>query len=321
MTESENYYSEAEVQELIKELEQSIEDRENLQSENSELFSEVSTLKSELQKRSQKIVSLNEEIEKLSNSDLELKQAEKLLSDSEQNRRESERKLQKAEDMVRASSCRLQEAEEKNEKAEEHIRARVEKKAEQIKRENAQKLREETERAKAIYSYPTYALGAFSLVTVFYAIDMWHVLKTVPQWFVNRWENIKTIAGAVRTAYLWMHDFVPASWTEIARHAIPIIIFGLIAYFGFYKGLHKGLICRFKAWNKKKWEDYARHDETRQKYAFTAFWCAFSLLLSVCICDVWKKCPLNVLSIYLILSIACYVLYHTRERKASYGHY
>ena len=329
MTESENYYSEAEVQELIKELEQSIEDRENLQNENSELLSEVSTLKNELQKKSQKIVSLNAQIETMSESDLELKRskeqlqnAQQLLKESENERKLAEEQKREAETMAQASNRKLKEAEQKNEQAESHIQARVERAKEKIERESAQKLEEAVKKQKAIYSYPTYALGAFSLVvTLFYAIDMWHVLKTFPEWFVNRWENIKTIAGAIKTAYLWIHDLVPVSWTEIARHGIPIMIFGLVAYFGIYKGLFKGLICRFKAWNSKKWEEYANHKELSQKYAFTAFWCAVSLLLAICICDVWEKCPLNVLSIYLIFSTVCYILYHTQERKRPYSYY
>lgn len=323
MTESENYYSEAEVQELIKELEQSIEDREELQRENSELSSEVSTLKNELQKKSQKIVSLNEQIETMSESDLELKQSEeqlqnakKLLEESESERNYANRKWREAETMVRASDKRLQEAEQKNAEAEKHIQSRVDEAKAQLERESAQKLAEAIREQKAIYSYPTYVLGAFSLVvTLVYAIDMWDIIKTIPAWFVNRWHNIQSIFQAIETTYLWIHDIVPKSWTEIARHGIPIAVLGFVAWFFIYSFLIKGVIGAFRGWNRERWEDYARHDETGQRKAFTAFWCAVALLLSICISDVWKECPLNFLSIFLILFFIFYVLYHTQERN------
>ena len=215
----------------------------------------------------------------------------------------------------------LKEAEEKRDNAEAHIKQRTEKNAESIKEKYRSKLKEDLEKEKVRLNAPTYALGLYSLVvSLFLAVDYWYILATVPQWFVNRWEDIKTIAGAIKTAYLWLHDLIPANWTEFAQHSITIAVFAAVIYFGIYKGLFKGVICPLKDAHREKWDSYKRRGELGRKYAFTAFWCAVSILLSLTIIDNWKSCPLNVLSLYLIFSTLFYILYHTIKTDP-YSHY
>ncbi len=76
MLPSEKYYSEADLSEIMQELQQSITDRESLQVQNSELRSEIEELKS---------VNLeqHEQIVRLQQSDLELKEAKRLRGEAE----------------------------------------------------------------------------------------------------------------------------------------------------------------------------------------------------------------------------------------------
>lgn len=327
MQESEIYYSEAEVQELADELEQSLKDRENLQSENAQLREQrqkdakrISELSSAVSKLKNKVQQQADQIVKLSRSDLELKEADEKLKNAEEllNEQKAEAeamrvRASKAEQSEGRARRLLAEAQTKDDHAEEVIQARVERYKKQLDDEHAKSVRKATEEAKTVNSITTYALALYGVIlTVIWAVLRLDVLRTTPDWFVNRGKDLVIISSAIKTAFLWIHDLTGQTWPEIVRYLIPFLIFA-VALFGLVMAV-RALVSRFKAWNDDIWDNYRQKDEKRLKKSLHAVICAVSLLLSVTLAGFFPH-ALNWLSWFFILSIAGNMIYHATGKK------
>ena len=219
----------------------------------------------------------------------------------------------KAEAAERRANEALDAARAKDRAAETHIQSRVADKAAQLERQSAQKLQETKERTIALNSIGMVALGAYSaILTLVWAVDHWDTVKTLPQWFVNRGKNIATIAGAIKAAYLWVHDKLPATWHEFFRHLIPILILAGAAVGLFF--LVRAAVRALKKFHKDMWGYYMTDTKKRLRKAVVVAICACSVLPSVLLVEIWKKQPLNWFSWYLIFSIIGSVIYLKRSR-------
>lgn len=297
-------YSQEDLLQLLEDLQQ---ENEDLRQANTE--------------KEQTLQYLTERIETLSESDKQLQSARQHLKKSEENLQEARAEAEamtarayKAEQSEARAKQLLAEAREKDAKAESHISSRVSSARAQIERENAQKLQEATVKARVLNSSLAPALALYSVIlTLIWAIGKKEVIETLPQWFVNRWENIKTIAAAIKTAFLAVHDWTPETWAAFPRYIPSILICTGIVIGLFF--LVRAAVRRFTAWNKDIWDNYRDKTEKRLKWAYTVAICLISFLLSVILA---QHTPLLWFSWYLIISIPLNLIYHATGKNHSY---
>lgn len=200
------------------------------------------------------------------------------------------------------------------------ISGQAKQRAKQIESENAQKLAEAKKKTIAVNSSIAPAIALYAVIlTLIWAVGKREIVSTFPEWFVRRWENIKTVAEALKTAFLWGHDTLPETWYEAIRYIIPIVISGAIVY-GLYIAL-RSLLKRFREWNKTIWDKYRREDEEKRlKASYHVVICLVSFLVSILLAE---ATPLLWLSWYLILSIGCNLVYHKlcENHQSSYSNY
>lgn len=219
----------------------------------------------------------------------------------------------KAEAAERRANAALEEARAKDREAEAHIQSRVANRAAQLERQSEQKLENERLAVRVTNSIGVIALSVYSVIlTLIWAIDHWDTTKTLPQWFVNRGKNIATIAGAIKAAFLWVHDKLPATWPEFFRYLIPILILaGAVVGLVF---LVRAIVRAVKKFHRDIWSGYYRVEKNRYRKAVVVAICAGAVPLSVLLVELWKKQPLNWFSWWLIFSIIGSVIYLNRSK-------
>ena len=290
MTELETYSTE--------EVERLVELAETLQTENETLRAENASLQ-------QTVQSLSERIEKLSKSDLELKASAKLKAQSERAQREAERKRQEALTLAGEARNLMDRAKEKEEAFEEHLDAA----REDVAAEARRSLQKAVSKAKVSNSLSTYVLAVYGAVlTLVWAVGEWDIIRTVPEWFVHRRNDMLAIGGALLQAGKWLYERTPETWIGLARAALPILVFAGVAVGLFFAV--RAVFWHFKAFHEELWRKYSYRDEKRLKKAFTASLCAMSFLVAVLIVKVWRAQPFNVLSWWLLLSGGGCAAYH-----------
>lgn len=306
MTESENFYSEAEMQELLADYEASIADRERLQDENEILQEKITKLEQTAQY-------LTEQIENLSESDLQLKRVQQEKENLQRKQNELQREAEiltdrayKAEAAEQRARKALQEAREKDTNAEKHITRRVSKAKAEIERESAQKLSEATKRVRVLNSSIVPALALYGVImTLIWAAERKEVIGTLPQWFFNRWNDIQTVAAAIKSAFLAVRDWTPATWDPVARY-LPSVLLSAGIIVGLFFAL-RAAGKRFVTWYKGVWDNYRDKAEKRLKWAYTVVICLVSFLLAVLLA---QHTPVLWFSWFLLFAVAGTLLYH-----------
>lgn len=212
------------------------------------------------------------------------------------------------------------EAKQKLDNANSLIQSAVDKNTKAIEEENAQKLQEAKKKTIAVNSSIAPAIALYAVIlTLIWAVGKREIVSTFPEWFVRRWENIKTVAEALKTAFMWVHDTLPETWYEAIRYIIPTLMSGVIL-FGLYIAL-RSLLKRYTEWNKDIWDKYRREDEEKRLKAFYhVVICLVSFLVSILLAE---ATPLLWFSWYLILSIGGNLAYHKlcENHQSSYSHY
>ena len=246
MLPSENYYSEAELSEIMQELQQSISDRENLQTQNSELRSEIEELKSVNSEQHEQIV-------KLQQSDLELKEAKKLREEAES---------QSSQNSIRES--RLNRKEESLKAREEKIRdteSVVNSAVSKAKKEELAKLKSSYAKSEGLlklrWGYWLTALLIWcGVILVFSIIDSPLFLTAMSDFFVAIGDGISDLVNVIWTI---IPETIIGTNTENAEILISInriagvlISTGLLAatyYFIVHKRIIR-LIREYKLWDR-----------------------------------------------------------------------
>lgn len=313
MNESESCCSAADLQEILNELERSIEDREQKQAQIEELESKVSELSlqnselmNELRRKSEIIKSLNDRIGTLSESDRVLKQNDRLKQQNEQLIAEAETMVWSVKDEYSRRErvlAQTQAAAEQAKKDAETTRSRqneiVEEKAAQAYNSRKEAL-ERAYKAKT-GSYHGFLIGCLLyglLTTVFTAVRSERFVSDFVDFFTVLWAWICTAAGSVwelGQAAAELGDKLPNPTAAVVVHWLLLVV----VVGGIGAAVLGGLI-----WGGKKLLDFYMKD-----YADTQSLAAFLISLAVFVFfsePIRDLIPLNIL-VQLMIVHAVYI--------------
>ena len=259
MTESENYYSEAEVQELMQELEQSIADREQMQQridrkdeKIQQLSSDILTLKKELQIKSDRLVKQSEADNVLKQNE-ELQRKNAALQKSEQNARdEAAAEVSAAKKMQREAQQTIEDYESRQKRLEATIEARAERKVSNIRSESADALKRKINALEKEFKAKEAGMHGFQLGTLLYGLlvtllaafrsSVW--LNDFVIFFQTIWKGITAgAAGAVdlgdraaTAAYKIPQEIIAAMLHYVLLIAVPIVLIGGTGFLSYLAG-------------------------------------------------------------------------------------
>lgn len=318
MNGSESCYSEADLQEILNELERSIEDREQKQSQIKQLEQEVSELSlqnselmSELRNKSEMIKSLNARIGILSESDKVLKQNAKLKQLNEQLKSEKQHTEQEAAAMVlsvkeeysqkESELAQTQAAADQAKRDAEALRSRqnelIKEKAAQVY--STRKAALEREYRAKTGSYQGFLLGCLLyglLTTVFTAVRSERFVADFKAFFVGLWSGVCWLARAVLQlgqAAAELGDKIQNLTAAVVVHWLLLVV----VVGGIGAAVLGGLL-----WGVKKLLDFYK-----ENYADTQSLVVFIISLAVVVFfaePIREYIPLNLLLLLLMVHIA-----------------
>ena len=308
MIESESCYSEAEMQEILNELEQSIEDREQKQSWIEQLEREVSELSlqnfelmKELRSKSEMIKSLNDRIGTMSESDKVLKQNDRLQWQNEQLREEAEAMISSVKEEYSRKERELAQTQAEADQAKKDIEATrsrqkmlIQEKVTQVY--NARKAVLERKYRAKTGSYYSFLLGCLLyglLTTVFTAVRSDRFVADFKDFFTGLWAVVCWISGLV----MQMGQAVAELGDKIQQPAVAITVHWmlLIVVVG---GIGATLVVLF-LWLSKKLLDFYKED-----YADIESLTVFLISLAVAVFFAERiriVIPLNLLLLLLLI--------------------
>lgn len=219
----------------------------------------------------------------------------------------------KAEEERQQARKESSQARAKSEQLQQRINEGVKREAARMEKEKKQAVKRESLGNLAKVGSLTAALALYCFImTVIWLADRWNIVKTVPQWLVNRWDDIKAIWDWIVSAHEWAYKLLQPHMSDFIAKAIPftliLAIAALIAYFGVYKGF-----CYLLEQWGKLWTHYEYRQEKLLKASVTVAILTVSMPLAVATAD--GVGSLNVLSWWLIYSIALNVVYHAVTYK------
>lgn len=203
-------------------------------------------------------------------------------------------------------------AEKKSNELQKIIDEGIKKEAERIEREKDQAVKRENLGHFAKVGSLTVALSLYCFImTAIWLVDRWEIVKTVPQWFVNRWGNLQTMWGGIVSVHSWAYKLLQPHMSDFIAKAIPFIVLlavvALIGYFGVWNGFW---------FLQEKWSDlwlhYEYQDKKLLKASVTVAIITVSIPLAVFVVGIGS---LNVFSWWLIFSIILNVAYHAITYK------
>jgi hypothetical protein len=293
-----------------------------------------------LAEQKNRIAEQTEKIEKLHESDKELLKSKQLLNESKQFLKSSERKLsesqrklsesqsqeQKAKDLNAKAQVEMRqviaekqraiaekkELKEKSQKLQQIVDSRVKKAAknieQRIEREKKEALKKESINYFAKTGVITYVFTVYSLlITIIWLTDQRDILNTVPQWFVNRWDNLQSTWNIIVFIYTSSYDPLRLHISDFMAGVVStitlLIIAALVAYLSVIKGIK---ILRGK-WSDL-WLYYDNQKRKLLKVSITVAIIISSMPLAVFVAGFGGS--VNVVSWWLIFSFGLNVVYH-----------
>lgn len=271
----------------------------------------------EQQKR---IAEQKEQIEKLNESDKELLKSKQLLRESEQKLLESQRRMKEALNLKDKAEAERQQARNesiqvkaKSAELQKIIDAGIKKEAQRIEREKAQALKRESIDHFVKVGSLTVGLSIYCVImTAIWLVDRWEIIKTVPQWFVNRWGNLQTLWGGIVFGHSWAYKLLEPHMSDFIAKAISfIVLLAIVALIGYF-GVWRGFWFLQEKWSNL-WSHYEYQDKKLLKVSSTIAIITVSIPLAVFVVGFGS---INVFSWWLIFSIVLNVGYHaiTYER-------
>ncbi|OJG17122.1 hypothetical protein RU97_GL000676 [Enterococcus canis] len=113
-----------------------------------------------------------------------------------------EAQVSKVEQEKNEVKLELAKAKEKKQEAEAYIAERVASAKKEIQIQSNQSLKKAEQEIRTRNSLTSYAIGGYAFIlTLVWAVNQWTVIKTFPQWFLNRWENIKTVWQVIQAFF------------------------------------------------------------------------------------------------------------------------
>lgn len=133
------------------------------------------------------------------------------------------------------------------------------------------------------------------------------VIKTIPQWFINRWENGCDIAEMIAGLYQWCHGY-------LTDYMHPYVVIGVMALASVgVIAISFVLLRNMFDWLSKKWHDrwqyYEVYSEIRLRKAVSVALCIVSVTLAL-VAGKYIPLDINVVSWWIDFSIGLNLLYH-----------
>lgn len=307
----ESCYSEADLQEILNELERSIEDREQkqirieqLEQEVSELFLQNSELMNELRSKSEIIKSLNDRIGTLSESDKVMKQNDRLKQQNEQLREEAEAMISSVKEEFARKESELARTQAAADQAKRDAEATRSRQNELIKEKAAQAYNSRKEALERAYKAKTGSYQGFLIVcllyglltTVFTAFRSERFVADFKAFFIGLWAGIYSFAGSV-----WQLGEATAKLADkIQQPAVAVVVHWLLLIV--VEGGIGAALVAFFLWGGKKLLDFYT-----ENYADIQSLAAFLIFLAVAVFfaePIREYIPLNLLLLLLMVHAA-----------------
>ena len=275
------------------------------------LKSQICSMQSTIAEQGQEIQKLNAHIARLAESDLVLVENEKM---AEANRR-LQAENEKAQTTFKEAVAKTEGAKRILAKAKvlnEDFDKRVYEKTSRIKRKMEAdmkgKLQTALQKQTIALSIWTWAFCFICMIQTGYILFMNSVVaKTIPQWFINRWENGCDIAERIAGLYQWCYAY-------LTDYMHPYVVIGImvLASVGII-AISFVLLRNVLDWLSEKWHDrwryYEVYGEIRLRKAVSIALCIVSVTFAL-IAGKYIPLDINVVSWWIGFSIGLNLLYH-----------
>lgn len=276
------------------------------------LKSQIRSMQSTIAEQGQEIQKLNAHIARLAESDLVLVENEKLVEANQKLQAENEKAqntfkeaVTKTEDAKRI----LREAKALNDTFDKCVREKVS----HVKRnmESDMKCRLQTAQQKqtVTLSIWTWTFCFICMIQTGCILFMNRdVAKTVPQWFINRWENGCDIAEIIAGLYQWCYGYLTDYMHPYVVSGVMVLVSTGIIAGGFV--LFRNAFDRLGEKWQNRWQYYEVYGEIRLRKAMSVALCIVSVTFAL-IAGKYIPLDINVVSWWLGFSVGLNLLYHS----------
>lgn len=275
------------------------------------LKSQIHSMQSTIAEQGQEIQKLNAHIARLAESDLVLVENEKLA--------ETNRKLQaenkKAQNTFKEAVTKTEDAKKilaqaktLNDTFEKCVREKVSHVKRNMEADMKGKLQTAIQKQTVALSIWTWVFCFICMIQTGYILFMnSDVVKTIPQWFINRWQNCCDIAERIAKVYQWCYGY-------LTDHINPYVVIGVmvLASAGII-AVSFVLLRNVSDWLSEKWYDrwqyYEVYGEIRLRKVVSVAICIVSVTFAL-IAEEYISLDINVVSWWLVFSVGMNLLYH-----------
>ena len=275
------------------------------------LKSQIHSMKSTIAEQGQEIQKLNAHIARLAESDLVLMENEKLA--------EANRKLQaeneKAQNIFKEAVTKTEDAKKilaqaktLNDTFEKCVKEKVSHVKRNMEADMKGKLQTALQKQTVALSIWTWVFCFICMIQTGYILFMnSDVVKTIPQWFINRWQNCCDIAERIAKVYQWCYGY-------LTDYIHPYVVIGVIIFVS--AGIMVGVFLLFRnvydrisdKWNDR-WQYYEVTGVKSLRKAVSVALCIVSVTFAL-IAGKYIPEDINVVSWWIVFSTGLNLLYH-----------
>lgn len=275
------------------------------------LKSQILSMQSTIAEQGREIQKLNAHIARLAESDLVLVENEKLA--------EANRKLQaeneKAQNTFKESVAKTEDARKilvqakvLNDTFDKRVNEKVSRVKRNMEADMKGRLQTALQNQTIALSIWTWAFCFISMIQTGYILFMnQDITRTIPQWFINRWENGCDTAEMIIRLYQWCYGYLTNYMHPYVVIGIMAIISVEIILIGFI--LIRNLFDRIGEKWHDRWQYYEVYGEMRLRKAVSVALCIVSITFAL-IAGKYIPVDINVVSWWLGISIGLNFLYH-----------
>lgn len=275
------------------------------------LKSQIHSMQSTIAEQGQEIQKLNAHIARLAESDLVLVENEKLAeanrrlqSENEQAQNTFIEAVTKTEDAKKI----LAQAKALNASFDKRVWEKISRVKRNMEADMKGRLQNALQKQTIALSIWTWAFCFICMIQTGYILFMnSDVVKTIPQWFINRWENGCDIAERIAGLYQWCYGY-------LTDYMHPYVVLGVmvLASVGII-AVEFILLRNVFDWLSEKWHDhwqyYEVYGEIRLRKAVSVALCIVSVTFAL-IAGKYIPLDINVVSWWIGFSVGLNFLYH-----------
>ena len=275
------------------------------------LKSQILSMQSTIAEQGQEIQKLNAHIARLAESDLVLLENKKLA--------EANQKLlvenQKAQNTFKEANTKTEDAKKiladakaLNGTFDKRVNEKVSRVKRNMEADMKGRLQTALQKQTIALSIWTWAFCFICMIQTGYIIFMnQDITRTIPRWFINRWENGCDIAVMIARLYQWCYGYLTNYMhSYVAIGVVALVTIGIVAV-GFV------LLRNVFDWLGEKWHDrwqyYEVYGEIRLRKVVSVALCIVSVTFAL-IAGKYIPLDINVVSWWLGFSIGLNLLYH-----------